>query len=163
MQFTHKKLLPASFSAAFAFVACGGGTSETSVSTPETQPTPSVDAASDAPVLDAMTERCDASSDLTSTIPDASILDGAANAGICLGCLKTHCPEIIDRCNRSCGCRDVVTAFLACYAIAKDIFSCGALVSGNVSPETQSIGLDVAACVGASCTSSCGLTDAGAP
>lgn len=151
---------------AFGVQACSSDAATTS--TPGDAGKDAADAAKDAFIPDAADDDnqqpCDTSGDFTTTLPDASALDGATTTGLCLGCLDTSCPEVLDACNKDCNCREFATAVLECFGTGKTLQTC--LLTSGVQPNanTQNIGLQFFACVQGACKNACGassLLDAG--
>lgn len=107
---------------------------------------------------------CDTSKNFLEGIPDASIADGATTSGACLGCLQKSCNGALDKCNKDCNCREVVSEALACYLDGKgDILTCALNSDTSPSSSTQTLGLQIGGCVQNNCKEDCafGEFDAG--
>jgi len=100
---------------------------------------------------------CDLSSDLTTSIPDASLDDsGTRSTGLCLACVNSAstCKMQIDACNENCDCKGVVGDVLVCIAKGGSQISCAAMAAG-ISQEAQTIGYSLLGCVQKYCSDQC--------
>ncbi len=98
---------------------------------------------------------CDPKADILSSIPDASIADGATTTGICLGCVNTKCSKEVNDCKADCPCQKVAKDALQCYLknIANPLVCAGNFTT--VPQKTQQIGLSLFSCIRNECDNEC--------
>jgi hypothetical protein len=146
------------FGAGFAVQACGSTTNDVATvadSGPEAAIEPVMKDSSVPDAKDAAPP-CDTTADLTTKIPDASIADGASTSGLCVGCMKTVCPEALAACNMDCTCQGLAGDALNCFVKTQAI-SCGApFLSGGSS--TLAIGKQLLGCVSGGCADECAFS-----
>lgn len=142
------------FPGALVIEACGG---VESTSTPDAGATEAGQKGGDASEdPDAVVPaECDASTDLTTGVPDASTADGATTSGLCIGCISTACKNSLDECGTVCNCRAVVHEALACFGQGRTPVSCLTGTTTQPTSATEQIGLGLLTCVQLSCRTEC--------
>lgn len=105
---------------------------------------------------------CDPHADLLARVHDASIGDGASTTGLCLGCAKRACPDVIDKCTQDCPCQSIVGNALECYVTTQQLGCAGALADIFVTRETRRYAFELLGCVQHTCALECAI-DGGAP
>lgn len=148
----------------FGLEACSSD-STTSSSAPTNEPAATTDAGRDVFIPDAngkdddekkdSAPPCDLSGNFMNDIPDASLADGAATTGACLGCLQAKCPAPLNDCNGDCNCRDFVSEVITCYGEGEQFITCAQTTATTPTAKTQQIGLQLAICIQSSCSNEC--------
>jgi hypothetical protein len=103
---------------------------------------------------------CDLHAELFAKVHDASIGDGASTTGLCLGCAKRACPDVIDKCTQDCPCQSIVGNALECYVTTQQLGCAGALADIFVTRETRRYAFELLGCVQHACALAC-VTDGG--
>ena len=111
----------------------------------------------------------DLSADFSSTIPDASLADGATTTGVCLACAHTQCGDYLKQCNEDCTCQGAVSQLVQCFlqnsgkSKQELAQACGASLLG-VNTNVQNLAIGLLGCMNQKCPDECGtagLKDAG--
>jgi hypothetical protein len=144
------------FGAGFAIQACGGTADEPAAATTDAGPDVVDATVKDTSVPDAKDAAppCDTTADLTTKIPDASIADGASTSGLCVGCMKRVCPEVLAACNMNCTCQGLAGDALSCYLKTQKPACAAPFVTAN-DPATLAIGKQILGCVSSGCADEC--------
>lgn len=150
--------------AAFAVQACSSSSEA---------PAAPADSGSDVTVVDSAPPKeaappeqdsatCDLSADFTSSIPDASIADGATTSGICLGCSHDKCAKDLAACNEDCTCQNVAGSTLDCVlknagkSYQEIATACGGAIL-SLDSNTQKLLLNLVGCLNDSCKTECAV------
>jgi hypothetical protein len=102
---------------------------------------------------------CQKDADFTQIpVPDASIGDAGANAGVCVSCVRTTCQTEANACAADCDCNNAVLGFIACIGNGGAITTCGAVLL-QLPQASQAMGQALAICVYQGCRQACGVPD----
>ena len=119
-----------------------------------------VDSAPEAAPVNNDAATCDLSADFSTSIPDASVADGATTSGLCLACAESKCTDAVKACNASCPCQTLAGDAVGCFltnagkAQAQLLTICGASFAG-VDSDTQTLGLAIVSCLNSKCPNEC--------
>lgn len=79
----------------------------------------------DTAIVDSAAEACPVDANLsTLPVPDASLGDAGATAAGCVACVKVACPNLLPKCQMTCGCVEAFVMFESCVGNGGQLISC---------------------------------------